>query len=290
MNSRPTAQGWTSAITETTADGINIGGYDIVDLAGSVPFTSVVHLMHTGRLPLPPAARLLEALMVASIDHGPGTPSSLAARTAASGGANLQGAAAAGLLAMGDFHAAAVGDCMQAVVAVADAPDQAAKASAIIAERRDQRRRLSGFGHRQHTERDPRIDKLFAMVRAEGFDGRYTDAAETLEATLASAVGRNLPINIDGAYAAVLAEIDIPAASANAIFISSRMAGVLAHVVEELTTQPPMRRIDPVDHRYSGPAPRPITGEHRRQEAGGQQDGEQRREKNNETHQQGVSQ
>ena len=65
-------------------------------------------------------------------------------------------------------------------------------------------------------------------------------------------------INIDGVYAAVLAEIGFPAEAANAVFIASRMAGVMAHVVEELTTMPPMRRIDPLAHSYDGPAARSL--------------------------------
>lgn len=250
---------WDSAITRTTADGISVGGYDIVALLDSgVPFTSVVHLLHTGSLPSASTARLLQALMVASIDHGPGTPSSLAARTVVSGGGNLQAAGAAGLLSMGDHHAAAVAGCMEIVIDVAGDDDPAGRAAEIVADRRRRRARIPGFGHRQHTTRDPRVSHLLTMARAEGVDGVHLAAAETMEATLAEEVGRNLPMNIDGVYAAVLAEIGVPHSAANAIFISSRIAGVLAHAVEELETQPPMRRIDPVGHRYSGPPPRSL--------------------------------
>ena len=54
-----------------------------------------------------------------------------------------------------------------------------------------------------------------------------------------------MPINIDGAMAAILGEIGFPSALGNAVFIASRVAGILAHANEERQTMPPMRRIDP---------------------------------------------
>ena len=253
---------WVSTLTDTTPDGIHIRGYDLLDLIGTTSFSSVVHLLYTGELPSPTAAELLDALMVASVDHGPGTPSVLAARTVITGGGSFQAGAAAGLLAMGDFHAAAVGDAMSAISEVADGvrtgTDRERAAADVVDTRRRDGRRLSGFGHRQHTERDPRVDRLFSMARQLGVEGSYIDAAVAIEGALEAATGRRLPINIDGVYAAILAEIDFPAELGNAVFIASRMAGVMAHVAEELASMPPMRRIDPAAHSYGGPPPRPF--------------------------------
>lgn len=255
-------QVWVSALTETTEEGIRVRGFDLLELIGTVPFTSVVHLLYVGELPSPTAAKLLDALMVASIDHGPGTPSVLTARTAASGGSSFQAAAAAGLLAMGQFHAAAVEDAMEAITTVAERARRGADigeaAAEVVAARRGEGRRLSGFGHRQHTERDPRADRLFSMARDLGVDGTHIDATIALESALSEFVGRRLPINIDAVYAAVLAEIDFPAELANAVFIASRMTGVMAHVAEEFASMQPMRRIDPVAHVYDGPPSRPV--------------------------------
>ena len=255
-------QGWVSALTETTPDAVRIRGYDLLDLIGTTSFSSVVHLLYAGELPTPAAAGLLDALMVAAVDHGPGTPSVLAARTVITGGGSFQAGAAAGLLAMGRFHAAAVGDAMSVISEVADrakaGADRSRAAADVVASRRKDGRRLSGFGHRQHTERDPRVDRLITMAGEFGVEGSYIDAAIAIEGALAAATGRRLPINIDGVYAAILAEIDFPVELANAVFIASRMAGVMAHVAEELASMPPMRRIDPSAHTYGGPPPRPL--------------------------------
>jgi citrate synthase len=235
----------------------------MLELIGTTPFTSVAHLLYTGELPDETAASLLDALMVASIDHGPGTPSVLAARTVISGGASFQAGAAAGLLAMGRLHAAAVNDAMNAIGDVAERADAGTDldraAAEVVAAARDAGHRLAGFGHRQHTTRDPRVDRLFSMARQAGVDGTHIEAAEAIENALEAATGRRLPINIDGVYAAIMGEIGFPPDLANAVFIASRMTGVMAHVVEELTSMPPMRRIDPVAHSYDGPPSRSLS-------------------------------
>ena len=43
------------------------------------------------------------------------------------------------------------------------------------------------------------------------------------------------------------------------IFMIARTPGLIAHVIEEQTRERPMRRIDPVNHGYDGPAPRSLT-------------------------------
>jgi citrate synthase len=249
-----TSATWGTALSETADDRISIRGYDLAELIGTVPFPAVVHLLYTGELPDRPTARLIDAVMVASIDHGAGAPSVLAARTAISGGATLQAGAAAGLLTLGEFHGTAVDASMQAIAAVVEDGD----ADRLVATARVEGRRVPGFGHRQHRSRDPRLDRLLAIAREVGVAGEHVAAALAIEAALGRAVGRAVPINIDGVMAALLGEVGFPGDLGNALFISSRLTGILAHANEERQTMPPMRRVDPVDHDYHGPDPRPV--------------------------------
>jgi citrate synthase len=246
-------------LSASTTETISIRGYDLAALIGVVPFPSVVHLLYTGELPDSATARLVDAVMVASIDHGAGPPSVLAARTAISGGASLPAAAAAGLLTFGDFHGAAVEAAMRDIAAVRDRfaasvhSDVAAAADELVATRRADGRRIPGFGHRQHKRRDPRLDRLLAVAREVGVAGDHVAAALAIEASLTRTVGRPTPINIDGVMAAILGEIGFPSDLGNAVFIASRVAGILAHANEERQTMSAMRRIDPVNHVYCGP-------------------------------------
>ena len=257
---------WETKLSHTTENGIQIRGYDLVQLIGTVPFPSVLYLLFVGELPTPGIAKLIDAIMVASIDHGPGAPSALAARTAASGGAPLGAAAAAGLLTMGKYHGAAVQDAMEAIRQVAELANRerggvetlSRAADTVVAEWRKAHRRLPGFGHRQHKQQDPRLARLFALAHEAKVPGNYLEAALALEGALKRSIGKDLPINIDGAMAAILCEIGFPIMLSNALFMAARIAGILAHANEEIEQMPPMRRIDPVDHSYAGPANRDL--------------------------------
>ena len=71
-----------------------------------------------------------------------------------------------------------------------------------------------------------------------------------LESAVAETI-KPLPINVDGAIAAVLHDLGYPAAAAKLIFIVGRTAGLAAHVMEEYTRERPMRIRIPVV--YDGP-------------------------------------
>lgn len=256
-----TDSSWNTSLSHTSENGIVVRGYDLIQLIGTVPFPSVLYLLFTGELPNPKVAKLIDALMVASIDHGAGAPSVLAARTAASGGAPLGAAAAAGLLTLNKYHGAAVQDSMEAIQKVfelsqgrKDNLDQAA--DTLIAEWRQAGRRIAGFGHRQHKKLDPRLEKLFSLAREAEVSGKYLESAQAIAQGLKRSTGKDLPINIDGATAAILCEIGFPVSLSNALFMVARITGILAHANEEITRMPPMRRIDPVNHGYDGPAAR----------------------------------
>ena len=92
------------------------------------------------------------------------------------------------------------------------------------------------------------------MAREQGLGGVYPPILEALQATAERILNTKLPINVDGAIAALLCELQIPAALGNAFFYMARLPGLIAHVYEERTRMRPMRRIHPTDFEYDGPA------------------------------------
>ena len=48
-------------------------------------------------------------------------------------------------------------------------------------------------------------------------------------------------------------------AAFNGIFMIARTPGLTADVIEEQTREKPMRRIEPVNYGYDGPAPRAVS-------------------------------
>src|SRR5437868_1527245 len=104
---------------------------------------------------------------------------------------------------------------------------------------------------------EPRAARLFELAREAGVDGAHMKAAQAVEKSFADAK-KPLPINVDGAIGAILAALGMNPAAFNGIFMIARTPGLVAHVIEEQTREKPMRRIDPVNHGYDGPAARSV--------------------------------
>src|SRR6185503_12489224 len=211
-------------------------------------------------LPVPGERRLLDAILIAVADHGAGAPSCAAARLAASGNRqSLSAAIAAGLLTIGDEHGGAGSSCMELIAA---GVEHARKESLSIALAAGQAvdaalaagRRVPGLGHRVHTV-DPRVDVLFDMAGEAGLAGEGIAFVRGLEAAARAKI-KPLPVNVDGALAAVLYDLGFPPAAGQFVFMVGRVAGLTAEVAEEYTREKPMRIRIPV--RYDGVPPRPM--------------------------------
>ena len=122
----------------------------------------------------------------------------------------------------------------------------------MIAEQREAKKRIPGFGHRLHTE-DPRSKTLFGLADSLGLSSQFVEIARSVENNLPQITGKTLPLNVDGAIAALLCDLDIPNELANAFFIMARVPGLVAHIREEMATQKPMRSINPKESEYAGP-------------------------------------
>ena len=101
------ARYWRTSLTEIGPGRIRLRGYPIEELTGRVGLAEVIWLMLRGELPDAPRARLLEAALVASVDHGPQAPAVAIARSAVSCGLPLNGALASAVNALGDVHGGA---------------------------------------------------------------------------------------------------------------------------------------------------------------------------------------
>lgn len=252
---------WTTAVTKIEPNRVAVRGHDIASLMGKVSFGAAVHLILTGKLPDDRVGRLMDAILVSSIDHGATPPSALAARTVASTGATLSASVAAGIMSINRHHGGAIEDAARYLGAMLKKSKETARtlddlATEEVGRIKGSGDRISGFGHRIHTK-DPRTAKLFELAAAAGLEakpGTHIAAARAVEAAFA-AIGKPLPINVDGALGAILADLGIDPKVFNGIFMIARTPGLVAHVVEEQTREKPMRRIDPVNHAYDGPSP-----------------------------------
>ena len=82
-------------------------------MMGRLSFADAVYLLLMGELPTPAIGRMLNAVLVSSLDHGVTPPSTLAARNVATSGAPLKDCVAAGILAFGPHHGGDIESCMR---------------------------------------------------------------------------------------------------------------------------------------------------------------------------------
>jgi len=255
---RSTGERWQTSLTAIEPNKIQVRGYSLDEMMGRLGFAEAVYLLLMGELPTPAIGRMLNAVLISSIDHGVTPPSTLAARNVATSGAPLKDCVAAGILAFGPHHGGDIESCMRfldrGLTLMRGGSSMAQAAEAIVGECGEQHEVPPGFGHRFHT-RDPRAARLFQMALELELEGEHVRLIRATERVLASQkdrYGRALPVNVDGAIAAISADLGFAYELGNAIFLISRLPGLIAHAHEERTRQQPMRQIDPKDHDYDG--------------------------------------
>ncbi len=247
---------WSTSIIDIHPGSIKVRGYPIEELIGRVSFPQMIWLMLRGELPGQGEAALLEAALVASVDHGPHAPSIAISRIATSCGLPLNGAMASALNALDDVHGGAGQQAVELYAAIAERIDAGATLEASVEAGVDtfiatHGKYLPGFGHRFHPV-DPRAGRLLALVdeqvSAGAISGRYAAIARGVEALLRQRKDKPVPMNIDGVTAVIYAELGFAPELARGIFCLSRAVGILAHAWEQRGRH----------ERNKGPMPRQI--------------------------------
>ena len=259
---------WRTEIIEMAPGVIRYRGYPIEELIGRVSFAQMIWLMVRGDLPTPKQGDLLDAALMAAVDHGPQAPSIAIARMATTCGVGLNNAMASAVNVLGDVHGGAGEQAVEFYQAIGARMEEGASAQAAAQAALDEfftggHKFVPGFGHRFHPI-DPRAGRLLELVDAaarEGVvSGRYAAIARALEAAIEAKKGRRIPMNIDGATAVIYAELGFPPPLARGLFCLSRSVGILAHAWEQ--TQQGGRNKGPIPREfiwtYDGPPKRPV--------------------------------
>src|SRR5512140_2829256 len=212
---RDASDWWTTGIIDIHPGQIAMRGYPIEKLIGNARFPEMVWLLLRGELPQRAQSELLEAAMVASVDHGPHAPSIAVSRMAVTCGLPVNGAMASAINVLDDIHGGAGQQCMELyaeIDAEAGAAGDLLQAAAAVIQRHIAagEKIVPGFGHRFHPI-DPRTAPLFALVaKAEAagvVSGRWAAIGRAVEVALKGITKRHIPMNIDGITAVIFCEL-----------------------------------------------------------------------------------
>jgi citryl-CoA lyase len=231
---------WQTKISRDKSGEHYIRGNKLGELIRENSFTEVIFLLLVGRLAKRNETAMLDAILVAGIEHGISVPSAFVPRTSVSVGNAVNAALAAGLLSIGDWHGGAIERCMITLSERTDAKD-------IVRSALEKKKIIAGFGHKTYKSEDPRSQALLQKSQELGFHGEYIDKAQEIEQELEKQKGKKLVLNVDGAMAAILLTLGFNFSLGKGIFALSRLPGMLAHIEEEMLEEKPYRRLDDSD-------------------------------------------
>lgn len=227
-----------SAICTSDATSITVRGHDLCgDIIGQMDFTSYFWMLVTGNKPTETQRFFANAVLAAIAEHGL-VPSVVAARmTYAAAPEAFHGAVAAGLLGCGSVvlgSAEVAGRFYTDLVAQTTAAMPAATVALDGVRRlRAEKRAIPGFGHPQHSAGDPRALLLLDLAEEHGIVGDHIGILYAIRDALPEALGRALPINVNGAIPAVMLDVGFPVGALKGISLLARTASLIAHLQEE---------------------------------------------------------
>ena len=227
---------WRTGISKHKDGKFYVRGLPLEELIQKYTFTEVIFLLLKGQLPSEKEAKMLDAILVATAEHGIEAPSTFVARTAASTGNPMNAALAAGILTVGEWHGGAVEKAAQIL--------QSGKSvEEIVADAIKNQEKLAGYGHKVYKDEDPRTAVIFAKAKELGISQTNIQNAIAIQQEFEKQSGKKLPINIDGAIAAVISELGLGWRLGKAIFVLGRLPGMIAHAYDEITNEKPYTRL-----------------------------------------------
>lgn len=234
---------WKTRISKHENGELFVYGRPLLELVEGATFTQSVFLMLRGKMPTEHETQMLDAMLVSTIEHGIAAPSAFVPRVVASTGNSVNAALAAGVLSIGDFHGGAIEACAKYLQSSDDA-------QTILEGLQAKKAVMPGLGHKLYKDVDPRAEALFEKANELGLSGLPTQKLRAIQEQIREKIGKSLPINIDGAIAAIMSELGFDYRLGKALFVLGRMPGMIAHTIEEMTYEKPYRRLDDEDVEY----------------------------------------
>lgn len=202
-------------------------GRDHLEMAQESSFTQMIFEMLTERKPTDAEVKLLDLILNLSADHGPNAPSAVAAIEATKEGKTMGESVGAGMAAIGDRHGGAGGPLMEILYKV----QEGVSVEDVIKESLAEGKRIPGMGHRVYKDLDPRAQLIMDTAVENGIGEEFVKNVNAIRDELEKQSGKSLPVNIDGAIAAVFCGFGLKPELGIAVFIIARAPGLCSHFI-----------------------------------------------------------
>lgn len=204
------------------------GEADHLDYAKNHTFTQMIFEMLTEKTPTDSETKLLDLILQLSIDHGPNAPSAVETIKSAKEGKTTSEALSQGILQINERHGGAAEPLMKILYKVKNSE---LEVKTLVEEYLKEGKRMPGFGHRVYKNEDPRAQLILKTAAENNLGGEYAGILREIEAELEKQKGTKLPINIDGAIAAVLCAFGLDPKLGIVVFLIARVPGLLSHYI-----------------------------------------------------------
>lgn len=203
------------------------GEQDLLEFAQKTTFTEMIFEMLTERKPSEAEVKLLNLILDLSADHGPNAPSAVSTIQAAKNGKTMGESVGDGMAQIGDRHGGAGGPLMEILYRA----QKGESVKDIVSEKLAEGKRIPGMGHRVYKDLDPRAQLIMKVAEENGVGAEYVKMVNEVRGELEAQSGKSLPVNIDGAIAAVFCGMGLKREHGIAIFIVARAPGLCAHFI-----------------------------------------------------------
>lgn len=250
-----------TAVSKVEPGKILIRGYPIEEIIAQLSYAELVYLTIRGNLPTKAQGRVVEAALCSIPAHQWVASHLLSAAVVASAfpESPIPGIAAgvltAGSNTVSPQDAALVVDEVRALMRD-EGCDVATAAARLVEVYRGAGRLIPGLGHPIEKENDLRSTALAKVAKEQGTWGEACEIYAAVQAAFVAATGKHLPINIDGMLGSVLADLGFTPFEMAGIAAMAVMPGIVAYVIEEITSGVPLRVVPDVASKYVGPPER----------------------------------
>ncbi|MBN1871630.1 MAG: hypothetical protein JW800_03560 [Candidatus Omnitrophica bacterium] len=217
-----------------------VRGRDINDLIGTLTFTEAIFHILLNRIPTEVERKIFDVVLV-SFHGGFGysPPTVLLSRLSATTGTSVAHALSAGYAGGGKYHVGAIENAMMLYSDIKDSMGTQLSLEEHVDKYINgllaRKETLYGYGHPLF-KKDPRPDRLRSILRELNYSSEYIEIYDAVS-TLAYEKKKLYP-NIDGINSAILLSLGFTKEHGTGLFLISRTAAMLAHVVEEMSKEP----------------------------------------------------